>query len=319
MDFIAIDFETANSERTSACSLGIAVVEDNVIVDTKSFLIKPVPFYFHPFNVGIHGITDDDVKDAPVFSELWQELLPILENKIVVAHNASFDISVLRRTLEYYNIILPRIDILCTYRLSQHIFPNAGSYRLNVICKALGIELDHHDALSDASGCAKVLCYILDKYDIETLDDLRNQFNVSPGYIREQERYSPCKLPHIPKLNKKKVIHELPELDVTYIDDDFAGKNFVFTGTLLSMSRSNAHEIVALGGGTPQNSVTKATNYLVVGLQDYRTLHGELSSKMKKAYCLKEAGQDIQVIVEDEFMAMIDDELYNKCGFMTVI
>ena len=117
MDFIAIDFETANHYRTSACSIGIAMVKNNQVMDSKHFFIKPEPFYFDPFNVMIHGITEDDVIDAPTFVELWPTLETLIDKQIIVAHNASFDISVMRRTLEQYNLPNPNISILCTYRI----------------------------------------------------------------------------------------------------------------------------------------------------------------------------------------------------------
>lgn len=127
MDFIAFDFETANQYRTSACSLGIAIVKNNIVTECKEWLIRPFPFEFSPFNTAIHGITADDVESAPTFQQLWPEICPYFENQTVVAHNASFDFSVLRRTLEHYQIPVPNLKILCTYRIAQSLYPRAGS------------------------------------------------------------------------------------------------------------------------------------------------------------------------------------------------
>lgn len=322
MDFTAIDFETANPSRSSACSLGIAVVRNNAIVDKMHYLIKPTPLKFDPFNVAIHGITEDDVRDAPTFDELWKEISPLFDRQLIVAHNTSFDISVLRRTLEFYNIEVPCIDFLCTYRLSTAAFPDSGSHRLNVISKILNIELDHHDAKSDAAACAEILCKLANSNNLNTLDDVSKFYDISAGHMYHYYgfRYESCHFNHrchVTSHKKNLRASEYEDIESDYIDNDFYQKNFVFTGTLLSMPRSKAYEIVATGGGRPQDHITKETNYLVVGLQDYKKLNGGMSTKMKKAYEYKERGQDIKIIIEDEFLSLIDDELYAKCGMIS--
>lgn len=91
MDFVAIDFETANHNRSSACSIGIAVVKNNAIVDAKAFFIRPIPNYYAPINKQIHGISEKDTDSAPTFSELWnEELKHYLVGRDIVAHNAPF-------------------------------------------------------------------------------------------------------------------------------------------------------------------------------------------------------------------------------------
>lgn len=313
MDFIAIDFETANQYRTSACSLGIAVVKNNIIVETKEWLIKPTPFTFNYFNTYINGITENDVVNAPTFDELWSEISEYFDNKIVVAHNAAFDISVLRQTLIYYNIPLPNIDILCTYRISQGVFPDIGSYKLNVICELMNIPLNHHVANSDAAACAQILCNLFELNSLTTLKELETHFQVKHGFIRGND-YSPCRI-NLCKNSKK--VSNISAIDCICIDEDFKDKNFVFTGTLLSMNRNKAFEIVTVGGGFPQKGITKNTNYLVVGIQEYSKLNGnEESTKMIKAKKMQNDGYSIQIISENDFVNMIDDELYKICfGF----
>lgn len=161
MDFIAIDFETANSKRTSACSLGITTVKDNKIVDTKSYLIKPYPYYFDAINVSIHGITKMDVKDAPTFDILWKDISAMFENQIIVAHNSAFDISVLSRMLAHYDIPFPECDSLCTYKISRNAFPESGCYRLDFVSEILDVDLiDHHNSECEI-GVTGMLEYIL--------------------------------------------------------------------------------------------------------------------------------------------------------------
>lgn len=156
MDFIAIDFETANPSRRSACSLGIAIVEDDVIVNTKHFFIKPEPFIFNSVNVNIHGITDEKCCNAPTMAQLWPQIKEHFKNKIIVAHNASFDDIVLKETLEFYNIPIPAYELRCTYRLAKIILPDLQNYQLHTVSEFFNVPLNHHDALSDAIAAAKI-------------------------------------------------------------------------------------------------------------------------------------------------------------------
>ena len=147
MKFIAIDFETANSIRTSACSIGITFVENKKVVETKHFYIKPTPNYYNFINVGIHGITKKDTDDKKEFNELWQELKPYFENNKVVAHNASFDLSVLRALLEHYEIEFPKLEYYCTMLFSKNTLKGLMNYQLSTISEYFNINLLHHNDL----------------------------------------------------------------------------------------------------------------------------------------------------------------------------
>lgn len=107
MNFIAIDFETANSERSSPCEIGLVIVEDFQIVEKKSFLIRPKENYFDFYNTYLHGIDERMVKNEPEFDKIYKEIKPYFESYPIIAHNASFDISVLRHTLDLYEIEYP--------------------------------------------------------------------------------------------------------------------------------------------------------------------------------------------------------------------
>lgn len=311
MDFVVIDFETANAKRTSACSLGITIVENNQIVSSTEYLIKPYPFVFDPMNVMIHGITEKKVKNAPTFDVLWQEISYLFENKIVVAHNTSFDISVLSRTLEHYNMPLPKFDFLCTYRISQFLYPDFPCYRLDFLSECFKIEFCHHNACSDSIACANLLLKYIEEHNVTNQDDICSAFGTDFGHI-EQESYYPCRH-HSVTIRKKHYLNakEFQNIETTHLDDDFKDKNFVFTGTLLSMPRSKAFEIVARGGGCPQDRVTKKTDYLVVGIQDIKKTTNGQSGKMRKAAEYKISGSNIEVIGEEQFINMIDEELLN--------
>ncbi len=156
MIFTAIDFETANHSRHSACALGLVRVCDREIVSKIRFLIRP-PERVFKFSY-IHGITWDHVRDMPTFAELWPIIKPmIMTSDFLVAHNASFDSSVLKKTCEYYRICVPEVQFRCTVRLARNIL-GIRSARLPNVCQLLGIPLNrHHDPLADALACAKIM------------------------------------------------------------------------------------------------------------------------------------------------------------------
>jgi len=309
MDFVVIDFETANAKRTSACSIGITVVKNNEIVSSEEYLIKPYPFYFEPMNKAIHGISEEDVQFAPTFDKLWDKIFPIINNKIIVSHNSSFDMSVLMRTLEYYNIPFPKIEILCTYRISQFLLPDLPCYRLDFLSELFNIPLCHHNACSDSIACANLLLKYIKEHKISKHDEISEILGTDFGHITEGI-YTPCRHYSVGKNKKKIRAKDFEDTPVLYLDDDFLNKNFVFTGTLLSMSRAEAMKIVTTGGGYPQDNITKKTDYLVIGIQDLRIVKDGQSNKMKKAYELKSKGSNIEIIGEEQFVNMIDEELY---------
>ncbi|NEM97859.1 3'-5' exonuclease [Pontibacter burrus] len=157
MDFVALDFETATPQRDSPCEIGLTVVSNNAIVETRSWLIKPLYYpHFNPFNIGVHGILPADVKDQPDFRELWPVLKPYLEGQLLIAHNASFDMSVLRKTMATYNIPLPDAHYACSLKFSKSIWKGLRAYDLKTLCSMHRIDFLHHRAASDAYACASL-------------------------------------------------------------------------------------------------------------------------------------------------------------------
>ncbi|KRL02659.1 3'-5' exonuclease [Liquorilactobacillus capillatus] len=165
MDFVSLDFETANYKRNSACSIALTVVRQNRIVDEFYSLINPqAPFKRR--NIQIHGITPEDVANAPTFAELWPHISPLFApNKLIVAHNATFDCSVLKNTLSSYDIVNPTFLVLDTLKTSRSYFKNFENHKLNTVCDQLKIQLhNHHNALDDSLACANILLYQLQKF-----------------------------------------------------------------------------------------------------------------------------------------------------------
>lgn len=191
MNFIAIDFETANSTRSSICSLGLAIVENGKLLKTEHFLIKPTPNHYDGYNTFLHGIDDDDTKDKKTFKQQWKDLKPYFHNQVIVAHNASFDCSVLRFTLDYAKLAYPDLDYHCTYRLAQETLP-LPSHKLNDVSNHFRIKLKHHDAESDARASALIALKLCEIYKVDSLKTLSTKFGFKIGkIISETNSYRP--------------------------------------------------------------------------------------------------------------------------------
>lgn len=156
VNFTAIDFETATERRDSACSIGLVRVEAGEIVATHQYLIRPVELRVAPMNYAVHRISLEQLRPAPPLPELWPLLHPFVENQVVVAHNAPFDVSVLEYSLRAYELPVPAFHSLCSVKLMRASHPGLDSYRLNNLAAHFGLTLTHHDSLSDALACAEL-------------------------------------------------------------------------------------------------------------------------------------------------------------------
>ena len=154
LDFVAVDFETANHDPSSACAIGLAFVRDGHLTESTSYLIRP-PSHRFVFTC-VHGLTWDDVRDAPSFSDLWDDLRDQIRSEILVAHNATFDKAVLSECLLYYGIRYRLNPFLCSMQLSKEAF-GFSHLKLDYICKQLEIDLQHHEAESDAKAAANIV------------------------------------------------------------------------------------------------------------------------------------------------------------------
>ncbi len=157
MNFCAIDFETACYQRASACAVALVKVHEGKLVDQYYTLIKP-PYGMDiiPGFTSIHGIRMSDVAHSPTFAEAWPRMKTFIGDDFLVAHNSSFDRSVLRYCLEYYDIDYPLPIFACTVQCARRAWPTLMNHKLDTVSRHLGIQLKHHEALSDSLACAKI-------------------------------------------------------------------------------------------------------------------------------------------------------------------
>lgn len=277
-NFTAIDFETMTAERTSACAIGFVRVENDVIVQKFYSLIKPIRDERTSTNVHVHGITTDMVSNAPTWKELWPSIRHYFEGQIIVCHNADFDLDVLDKISTFYGIDFSIYSSVDTMMITHCSLADA--------CALADIPLEnHHDALCDATACAKIL--------------------LTCWGVRFQE-------PHFEKMSassrrNRKLSHEakkpLEAGNVENKETPFFQKKVVLTGILNAFPvREEIANLLKSYGADINSSISRKTDIVIVG-------EGYGPSKMKKIEELRGQGCEIQVLYEPEFLEIL--EKYN--------
>lgn len=300
MNFVAIDFETANEKRNSPCSIGLVVVKNGEIIEKVYHLIKPKEMRFMPINIGIHGIRPHMVKDELEFDKVWEKIKHYFNDNLVIAHNASFDISVLRNTLELYDIKMPSFKYICTMKLSKNFYSSIDNARLNTVNNFLGYEFKHHDALADAMACSNILLNISQELNSKNINEISKLLGVTLGYVNENGyKSSSTKGRIFTKSNKQPSRKNIIEsFNFTAFKDEIV----VFTGRLASITRDEAMILVRKLSGNVGSSVTKKTTCIVTNTKDIENLNREeMSNKLRRAVDLKKNGQVIKFLNEEAF------------------
>ena len=164
-DYISIDIENPNTRGNSICSIGIIVVKDNKVVDEIYSLINPED-RFDSNNTQITGLSYNDVKNAPNFKEYWNKISELFKKNVIVGHNVIYDLNVISKSLERYDIEMPEINYYCTLKLLKNNI-HMESYSLDKVSKYLDVDLkEHHNALNDARATQQIFEYLNKEYDI---------------------------------------------------------------------------------------------------------------------------------------------------------
>ena len=154
--FVVFDVETPNRFNDRMSAIGITVMEDGEITGEFFSLVDPeAPF--DSFNTMLTGISEETVRGAPTFPELWERVCPIMSEGLLVAHNAVFDLSVLKKCLAAYGVTWkPYVRYICTVQTGRRLLPGM-KHSLDQMCDHFGIPLEHHQAASDSRACAEIL------------------------------------------------------------------------------------------------------------------------------------------------------------------
>ena len=161
-DFAAIDFETANNERSSVCSVGVVIVRNGEFADSFYSLIQPEPNYYNYWCSQVHGLRCEDTCNAPLFPEVWAKIEPLIKGLPLVAHNRPFDESCLRAAFRVYQMDYPEYEFLDTLCVARRKLPQLENHQLHTVAAVCGYRLEHHHhALADAEACACIAREIL--------------------------------------------------------------------------------------------------------------------------------------------------------------
>lgn len=281
MDFAAIDVETANADVSSICQIGIVVYRNGQVVEEWETLVNPES-HFDGINTSIHGISQHAVNDAPVFKDIYPDLVRLLGSTISVSHTG-FDRSSIGKAAIVNGLSDPALAWLDTAKVTRRTWPDYAwkGYGLGNVCKHLGYSFNHHDALSDAKACAFILIQAIEKTGFTVEEWLR--------------------------LSGKAIatFHATEQPETIVESDDLSGEVVVFTGQL-SMIRSEAARLATAAGADVKESVTKKTTLVVVGDQDISRLAGhDKSSKHRKAEDLIAKGAAIRIVIETDFLNLL--------------
>ena len=283
LNFNAIDVETANSDRASICQIGIVQVVDGEISDTWKTYINPED-WFDPWNVEIHGITEDIVKSQPTMPDVRDELRLRLRGSIVVSHT-SFDRVAFERAMLKYDLDQLQVHWLDSAKVVRRAWTEYSKrgYGLKNVASALGIQFEHHDALEDARATALIMLRVLEQSEMGMQDWLEK---TAPRISRHRKTIS---------------YEDLPRR----VNEDLCGETLVFTGAL-EMTRDEATQKATEAGCIVAGTASKKISILVVGTQDKHRLKGMMkSSKHRKVEELITRGYPVQIISERDFMDLV--------------
>lgn len=281
-NFVAFDFETSYGHIP--CSIGIVEFIDGVVANEYYSLIKPIDLKFNPINSRINGIHLEDVYNEKEFDEIWDEIEHFFIDRVIVAHNLSFDISVLEKTLDYYKIHKPDYNSYCTLNISQSIL-DIENHKLSSLAKHFCIEQDnYHNALEDAFICGKVFIEMFDDYNNKAFVS-RTSSVPSRTIIHNYRQFL--------KISSNLKIIENPY--VRTISNKLSGKTFVVSGVFEQFSRDDLKKAIEDNGGKVGSSISAKTDYVVAG------------ANMGPAKLEKAVKLNVSIISENEFMKLINE------------
>lgn len=302
-EFCVIDIETTGLSTVYDEIIEVAAVKykNRNLVDTFTTLVKPLAFdhykdedgnYLDQFIVELTGITDEMLKDAPYTEGVMRNLKNFIKNDIIIGHNVNFDINFLYDNFEKHLDDSIKNNFVDTMRIARRIYPEMPHHRLSDLAEKFDCDYSGaHRALNDAEITAK--CFFC------MADDIIRTY----GSFEELNAFIKAKSNQYKGIRAKDVESSKSDFDISH---PLYNKVCVFTGTLEKMVRKEAMQIVADLGGINADNVTKKTNYLILGNNDYCTsIKDGKSSKQKKAEKLKLDGQDIEIIPENVFYDMI--------------
>lgn len=280
--YIVIDIETTglNSKYDEIIEIGALKVRDDKVIDKFESLV--FNDNIDSFITDLTGITTEMTEKAPPLKSVLSEFIKFVQDETLIAHNANFDINFIYDSVESCFGKEFNNDFIDTLRIARRAFHEFKSHRLKYLARDLNFKnTPGHRSLSDCFTTLELYLKCKEKIFSEDIKlAVYNQLKASEITCSDNSEFNP--------------------------DSPLFNRTCVFTGTLEKMARKEAMQAVVDIGGLVGNSITKKTNYLILGTQDYRRLNGNSeSSKTQKAKSLIEKGQDLRIISENEFYEIL--------------
>lgn len=296
--FTFVDVETPNYKNDSICSIGVICKENGKEIFSQYFLVNPEA-RFDYFNIKLHGITPKMVEKALPFSKVWEEIKEYFINAIVVAHNATFDLSVISKALHTYGITVSNFNYICTVAKARRHIPKEkyGSFKLDVLSKAYQIELEqHHNAMCDTIACKGLFEIFADKFSIDNKDV---KIYRSPGEGVATPKSSGVHKP-------VNITAGLGYGNLDCIELDLQGKVCCLSGNFVNGSKLDVEAFITDRGGSCVTGLSKTVDYLIVGGQgsgDWK--YGNYGAKIRKAIEMQEKGSHIVIVKEENLFKKV--------------
>ncbi|WP_028647694.1 exonuclease domain-containing protein [Nocardiopsis sp. CNT312] len=308
----AIDFETANQDRGSACAVGLVRVADGAPVERFSTLIRPPEpvSRFSARNTAVHGITAADVTGAPGWEQVWHSVLDFVDGGVLVAHNAAFDMGVVRSACAHTGAGRPELEYVCTLALARRTWPELGDHRLPTVCSHIGHRMRHHHrADHDAEACARIVVAALGRHGTGCLEELARATGTPVARLEAAAPTAPAPVTAAPlapagdferwQSHARAVLPDpCPEADPR---GPLFGRVVCVSGDLAAMDKPQVWRRVAEAGGRPAKNVTRTTDVLVVGAHS----GPGKTAKHLRAQAYRERGQRIDIITEAELLVRL--------------
>ncbi len=330
-----IDFETANSRSSSACQIGVVRLDDWRIVEEKEWMIRPQRLYFSPQCVRVHGITARDCLNSPEWDRVWDELHPLIDGCVIIAHNVGFDAAVLQGTCQLYDIAVPQFDLQCTRLIAKRAWPGQSGYGLAAISERLSISFHHHNALEDARACAQIAIAAAEKTDSENLEVLEEKLGLTRGRIwvdqvrqprtvrrtriesvaEPQARYQPKLFRTDGTPSKTDQIRRTrlrADAILASCEDvrPLANKHVVLMNTLLGLDREDSVAFLTKLGAVVQSKINMQTHYVIMGTAN--TSDDEATDEplfVDQVAERSKDGQPIRILTQRQLLACIPSGL----------
>ena len=303
-DFIAIDFETANPNNCSACSIGLAFVRGLEIVDKIYFLIQPPNNFYDPMHIKYNGITPEMTVNEPQFPKIWEQIKKYFAGEnLIVAHNAQFDMSVIFACLDYYEIEKPNFTYIDSMIFCDYLIPQHERKTLDNMAKILNIDNpDYHNALNDAIVCAEVAIAGVNAI-LSTVNKKAKQFrNLKPQLKIIKEQKDKNSFDHFK--NHKARFSELKPTCEIMPGHPVYGRHVVISGYFDNYTAIEIwQKLLNLGAIIKPDKITADTVFLINGKQDPRWVNPSgISKKQQEA-----EKRGIRIIGEKEFESFISE------------